>query len=410
MSRYTNKRANPNKSRNRGDRIPTVLHLDHSTEPGGAELALLRILLHHDQWTPILRIPRPGSGQSTAGVFEPLRKVSPRVISFAGAPQKPGASGQKVGISRAISFAAGAFLASIQLRFSSAYRQADIIHANTSRSAVYGALACLTSQKKLVVHLRDETSAASLGPAGFQLFSRVALRRANAVIANSRATLATAEPFLRIKTDRTVIASPIGFDSRTERRMTADSVRRIGMVARIDPWKGHALLLRAFAISVAGSNTRLVLAGGASFGKKESLTELEKLAEDLGIRDRVDFLGHVDDVRSIIDQLDVCVQASIRPEPLGQNVLQYLVAGKPIIAVNAGGPAEWIRSGENGVLVEMNSVDSMTAALNMLISDKSMRERMSFAAEATEGIGTDAEVASAHGRFFELVLSNEGSE
>jgi glycosyltransferase involved in cell wall biosynthesis len=379
-----------------------VLHLDHSTEPGGAELALLRVVTHADTWSPTVRIPE--SDAAGNGVFNGLSAHQSVGITAAGKRQKPGASQQGAGLARMFRFAADALIESGRLKFSKSFRAADVIHANTSRSAVYGAVACLLTTKTLVVHLRDMTTPESLGSVGYALFAKLALRRADGVIANSRSTLASAVPHLRSSTARAVIASPIGFDDRTA-PVFSSTVRSIGMVARIDNWKGHMLLMEAFASVLKGTDTRLVFAGGAAFGKEAILTEFKDRAAQLGIAGQVDFLGHVDDVRAVIDQLDICVQASTRPEPLGQNVLQYLAAGKTVIAVNAGGPAEWVTSGTNGLLVEIDSARALEEALEALASDSALRHKLALGASETVGIGTDLEIARAHGDFFRRTKS-----
>jgi glycosyltransferase involved in cell wall biosynthesis len=373
-----------------------VLHLDHSTEPGGAELALLRVVTHADTWSPSIRIPEGNADGN--GVFSSLASSPSVTLVAAGKKQKPGAS-QSGGLVRMVKFAVDALAESARLKFSKSFAKADVVHANTSRSAVYGAVACFLTNKTFVVHLRDMTTSESLGSVGYALFTKLALRRADGVIANSRSTLASAVPHLRAKTTRVVIASPIGFDDRTV-PVFSENVGAVGMVARIDSWKGHALLMEAFAAVLKGSETRLVFAGGAAFGKEAILTEFTDRAQQLGIADQVDFLGHVTDVRPVIDRLDICVQASTRPEPLGQNVLQYLAAGKTVIAVDAGGPAEWVTSGTNGLLVEIESVSALEAALKALVGDSALRHKLALGASETSGIGTDGEIARAHGDFF----------
>jgi len=379
-------------------RSARVLHLDHTSEPGGAELALLRVLTAPRLWRAALRVP--GAADGGAGVFEPLARGARMKLILAGVRQKPGASGH-LRLSSLSAFVAAAVLESLQLRASRAFRTADVVHANTSRSAVYGAVASWATRKALVVHLRDMVSPESLGGVGYQLFTRLALRRADAVIANSASTLASAEPHLGPRVARHVIPSPIGLAPRAEAAVVRPFVLTVGMVARIDPWKGQDLLLEAFAAAFAGTATRLVFAGGAPFGKHEALETLRARAEALGVEDRVDYLGHVDDVWAAIERFDICVQASTRPEPLGQNVLQYLVSGKPVIAVDAGGPAEWIRHGENGLLVQLGSVEELTDALRALAADVRLREALARGAAATPGIGSDDEIAALHGEVFD---------
>ncbi|WP_241990966.1 glycosyltransferase [Cryobacterium gelidum] len=183
-------------------------------------------------------------------------------------------------------------------------------------------------------------------------------------------------------------------------------VSRIGMVARLDPWKGQRLLLEAFSDNFAGSSVRLVLAGSPAFGNEAFLAELRKLARQLGVEGQVDFLGHVTDVAKCIDSLDICVQSSLRPEPLGQNILQYLARGKPIIAANEGGPTEWIESGKNGIFFQARDRASLARKLSTLAEDAKLRERLADAASKTAGLMIDEDVAHAHLDFFRRVLDD----
>ncbi|WHE35753.1 glycosyltransferase [Microbacterium sp. BDGP8] len=174
------------------------------------------------------------------------------------------------------------------------------------------------------------------------------------------------------------------------------------MVARIDTWKGQDLLLRAFARAFPSGSTRLVLAGSADFGHDAYLESLRSLAAQLDIASRVDFLGHVTDVPSLIASWDLCVQSSIRPEPLGQNVLQYLAAGKPAIVTDQGGPSEWVRDGWNGWTFEMGSVDALSDALTAA-RDPKLRRHVAANAARTPNLLTDRQVTDAHGDVFEAV-------
>ncbi|MDQ2699518.1 MAG: glycosyltransferase, partial [Actinomycetota bacterium] len=181
-------------------------------------------------------------------------------------------------------------------------------------------------------------------------------------------------------------------------------VRTVGMLARIDPWKGQQLVIEAFARVYGGRDARLQFAGDAPFGHEGHLAELRTTAEWLGIADQVDFLGHVDDVEVLLQGWDVAVQASTRPEPLGQNVLQYLAAGRAVVAADEGGPTEWITDGVNGLLVPPRDIDALAVALNRLDTDASLRARLAAAASATPGLLDDAAVARAHAAFYERVV------
>lgn len=367
---------------------PTVVYLDHSVAPGGAQLALARVL---SVTSTVRLLIVPGRENPAWGVFSDVSSTTKHLLRKIGPEQRSGATTEK-GLIGAIGFALRIVAQSGALRASPLFRAATIVHANSARAALYGALACFASRKILVVHLRDMSDEVSLGKIGFLSFTNLALRRADAVVANSHATLASAVPYLRPKALRRVIPSPIGLTAPSSAPKVSPVIARIGMVARIDTWKGQDVAIKAFAQEFKGQQTQLLFAGDALFGKESIRSDLEALASSLGVDSQVHFLGHVSDVAGFISSLDVCLQASTRPEPLGQNVLQYLKLGKVTIATNEGGPAEWIKDRENGLLVALGDVQGLAEALAQLTNDYALRVRLSKGAFATHGILSDAEV------------------
>ena len=336
-------------------------------------------------------------------MFGSLRAASRVSVVAVGPEQRPGASTTALrGLPRTTWSIARSALA---IRTSTQFRSADVVHANTSRAAVIGSLAALGTRTCMVVHLRDRVEQESLGRFGTRSLGW-ALGRATGVIANSHSTLATAEPYLRRRTQRIVIPSPTGLTmgaaprTSTRRPGVGSTVDRVVMLARVDPWKGQDVLLQAFAGVFRRTSARLVLAGGTAFGHDEYLDNLRILAAQLGITPQVDFLGHVEDVSTLLADADICVQASVRPEPLGQNVLQYLAAGRPVIATRGGGPAEWVEDGVNGLLVPMNDAAALAGALRRLRDTPALREHLSLNASTTPGLRSDVDIVDEHHRFF----------
>lgn len=381
-----------------------VVHLDHTSVAGGAEFALLRMLRADPPWSPHVLIAPPAAGGH--GIYDDLPEDVP--LQVVGVRQPAGASrggfGATVGMgSRVISQA-------LAVRATTAVRRADLVDANTARAAAYGALALRGSRMPFVVHVRDLVEPEALGRSGHELMVRVVLPRADGVIANSRATLESALGHLRPGVPAEVVPSASGLRlaAATATALPAGDgpLGMIGMVARIDPWKGQYLLLEAFARAFRDGPARLQFAGQPLFGSEHHLDELRRSAEALGVADRVDFLGHVDDVDGLLATWDVAVQASTRPEPLGQNVLQYLAAGRAVIAADEGGPAEWIVDGGNGLLVPPRDVDALATALGRLDADAALRSRVATAAAATPGLLDDAAVARAHEAFYRRVVAS----
>ena len=375
-------------------RRPRTLFLDHVTVPGGAELALVRMLRADPDWNAVVLLPPGGD----AGVFADL----PLPVRSAGVAQRFGASTASAAeqVGNALRLAAQA----ISTRLNRAFRTADVVVANTTRSAAYGALAAWLSRVPFVVHIRDMADAEALGGAGAAIMRRIVLPRADGIVADTRRALASALPFADPRIPAAVIPSASGLKLRPP-APRPDGPLVVGMLARIDPWKGQELLLDAFARAFGGGQERLQLAGSAPFGHEDFAARLRSRAEELGVSGQLDLLGHVADVDALLDRWHVGVQASLRAEPLGQNVLQYLAAGCATIVADEGGPAEWVDDGVNGLRVAPRDADALAAALRRLADDAGLREQLADRGARTPRLQEDAEISAEHRRFYREVLA-----
>lgn len=388
----TSSRARSSTPGEQAPSAPRVLHLDHTSAKGGAELTLARMLRTSPKWESVLLVP-PGEGS----VFEGLPVVTNGVRQPAGA-----STGSIVAIAGA---AVRLLVQAATTRVHRSFRRADIVDANSSRSGAYGALATRTSRVAFVVHLHDMVDAEALGPFGFAAMTRLVLPSAHGVLACSHATLATAKPYLRSDAMTAVLPSASGLQLGHVRPPRPAGPIRVGMLARIDPWKGQRLLLEAFAAAHIDDDATLEFAGAPLFGNEQYLRELEARTAELGLDERVRFLGQVADVPGLLDTWDIAVQYSTRPEPLGQNVLQYLAHGCAVVVADEGGPAEWVRDGVNGLRVPPRDVAALAAVLQSLASDEGLRERLARAGAGTPDLMDDEAVARAHARFYDEVLA-----
>lgn len=375
---------------------PVVLHLEHTGSPGGAELALARMLRADPAWNPRMLVP-PGA----AGFF---RGQVPSVkIAEVGTGQPAGVSG---GGANAAARAAGRLLAqAAAVRRHPWFRAAGVVDANTARAAAFGALAVRGSRMPFVVHLRDLIDETALGGFGFRTMARLVLPRADGVVANSRTTLDSAVPYLRAGARTAVIPSASGLVVGRTRPPRSGGPLRLGMLARIDPWKGQRALLEAFATALGTGDAVLEFAGAPLFGHEDFLASLRSRAAELGVADRVRFLGQVDDIDALLDGWDIAVQYSTRPEPMGQNVLQYLAAGCAVIVADEGGPAEWVDDDVNGRRVPPRDIDALAAALRALADDERLRRRLGADAARTPTLRDDDAVAAAHADFYTGLLA-----
>jgi glycosyltransferase involved in cell wall biosynthesis len=142
----------------------------------------------------------------------------------------------------------------------------------------------------------------------------------------------------------------------------------IVMVARFTPAKDHEVLLKAFAGIPPGPLLWLI-------GDGETREKFEAMAEGLGIRNRVDFLGVRADVPHLLANADIFVLSSVS-EMFPISILEAMRAELPVIASNVGGVREAIIDGQTGILVPSGSVDALREALLRLLQDAELRTQL----------------------------------
>lgn len=155
-------------------------------------------------------------------------------------------------------------------------------------------------------------------------------------------------------------------------------------VARLQLRKGHDLVIRALA-ALAPSNPVLhyVIAGTGA-----ERDRLEQLAAQLGVSERVTFVGHVspDDLPGLYAACDVFVHPNRVEgsdiEGFGLVFLEAAAAGRPAIGGNSGGVPETLIDGETGVLVSGTDVSELARAIQGLAGDPARRRQMGMAARA----------------------------
>jgi glycosyltransferase involved in cell wall biosynthesis len=138
----------------------------------------------------------------------------------------------------------------------------------------------------------------------------------------------------------------------------------VGVVARLEPEKGHRTLLDAWPAVVRSCPDAYLLVVGEG-----SLREaLEVQARELRIAHRVVFAGRRDDVPAVTAALDVAVLPSYR-EAQGLTVLEAMALGRPVVASNVGGIPEMIADGVTGLLVPPHDPDALATAITRLLRD-----------------------------------------
>jgi glycosyltransferase involved in cell wall biosynthesis len=103
--------------------------------------------------------------------------------------------------------------------------------------------------------------------------------------------------------------------------------------------------------------------------------QLAALADRLGVAGRVRWLGWRTDRGALLRAADICVLPS-RYEPFGTVMLEAWAAGTPLVAAASQGPAALIRDGDNGLLVPVDDVAALAAAVRRLAADPALTARL----------------------------------
>jgi glycosyltransferase involved in cell wall biosynthesis len=166
-----------------------------------------------------------------------------------------------------------------------------------------------------------------------------------------------------------ISASPGGSDEQRPVVLTC---------ARLDEQKGHQILLAAAA---EVPEAVFVLAG-----EGPERAALEEKAAELGISDRVRFLGHRTDISELLAACDVFALPSFY-EGSSLAVLEAMAARRPVVSSAIGGTDELVDDGETGLLVPPGDAGALGVALRSLLADASLRD--SLASRARERVERD---------------------
>lgn len=154
----------------------------------------------------------------------------------------------------------------------------------------------------------------------------------------------------------------------------------IGIVGRLQRWKGmHTVIDAMPAVRARHPGASLVIVGGAHDTEPRYGDELRARAAACGVGGAVHFAGFQSDVPRWMQAMDVIVHASDR-EPFGIVVVEAMALGKPVVAGSAGGPAEIITDGVDGLLVPFEDAPALARAITRYLDDPAFAARCAAAA------------------------------
>jgi N-acetyl-alpha-D-glucosaminyl L-malate synthase BshA len=181
-----------------------------------------------------------------------------------------------------------------------------------------------------------------------------------------------------------------------------DGDKRVLMhVSNFRPVKRVRDVVRVFARVVERVPSVLIMVGD---GPDRVVAEAE--ARDLGVADKVFFLGKIDAVAPLLAGADLFLLPS-NSESFGLSALEALACGVPVIGTDAGGLPEVVRHGETGILCPPGDVERMSEAAVEILSDRDRWRAMSTrgASDARERFSLD-EIVAEYEAFYEYALAS----
>lgn len=145
----------------------------------------------------------------------------------------------------------------------------------------------------------------------------------------------------------------------------------VGILARLHPVKGLDTFLSAASILCKQLDNIHFLIGGDGPERKR----LEQKAESLKIKDKVHFLGHVDDPDSFMNAIDINVLTSIS-ESFPYVILEGARAKKPTISTSVGGIDDLISHGVNGYLFEIGNEEQLAHYIKLIATNSDLATKL----------------------------------
>jgi glycosyltransferase involved in cell wall biosynthesis len=268
-------------------------------------------------------------------------------------------------------------------------RRIDVVYANCVRAQLFAGLGAWLARVPILLYVKGELA----NP----LIDRLCLLSASKVLFFSASNRDDCYSWLIRWIRPKIEILPIGMDfshTKAAGRRDPQEIRReagvdpatfnVVVVAQLYPPKGQHFALQALAEVVkVHPATRLYFLGDHVLEEYRGYrAELESLAAQLGLADRVHFLGWRANALEIVRIMDLVVHPSLA-EGFGRAVLEAMALGKPVVASRVGGLREAIRQGENGFLFAPGDVPALVRHWLALQGNPPLAGRLAAAAQAT---------------------------
>ena len=265
----------------------------------------------------------------------------------------------------------------------------SVIHATTWRMSLPAFLSRIKSPVHTTVHGGEMLSSRIPAPIIVPLM-RTLLRHSRLVIGVSETSIRLARSYTRL-TDKQCVVAYNGVSSdrliqgSAQNETHASGPLRIHTLCRLETHKNVQGALKALLLIKEQTDLDFeyhVAGSGSMTG------ELMDLAHNLGLSDRVKFHGRIPDtkVQDFYNSADIFLHPQILIkggsdlEGFGIVIADAMYCGLPVVVGRDGGPGDFVKDGETGLIVDGNCTESIAEAISSLLTDSTLRKRLGSAA------------------------------
>lgn len=262
----------------------------------------------------------------------------------------------------------------------------DVIHTHDFYTNVFGMAAAALARVPVRIASRRESS---VRPPSQRLVERSAYRLAHTVVANCEEVrqqlLREGVPAQKVRTIYNGLDPARVQTAKARKEILAglglpDDVRFVTITAnmRAHVWKPEPACYKDHPTFLRAAQKVCDKVSDASFviaGEGELKEATQKLAKDLGISDRTFFLGRCQDIGSLLSVSEICVLSS-QAEGFANAILEYMAAGRPVVATDVGGAREAVIPNETGYLVQPGDHNTMADHIISLLLQPEIAQRM----------------------------------
>lgn len=257
--------------------------------------------------------------------------------------------------------------------------QPDVVISFLDKTNVLTLIACLGSKYPLIVSEQNDPTQNDIGHI-WNFLRRLVYPFATTVVSCSQGVDRNWNWLDSQR--RTVIYNPLAVNTTESGEVSIQLnpiKKRVVAMGRLTSQKGFDLLLKAFSLI----NTKFLDWQLIIIGEGEERKKLEQLTQKLEIEEQVIMPGLVDNPFPILKQCDLFILSS-RYEGFGNVIIEAMACGLPVISTDCpSGPGEIITSGDNGILVPNQEIDSLAKAMADLMSNPERRQKLSKNAHFT---------------------------